>query len=331
MHAFEHLHTSYALLVPPTYAHKAATMCPGSSVMPELRILVADDDRDVAENICEELEALGHTVVAIAKNGDEAVRFAQRYEPDLVIMDIKMPVVDGLVASKELMAAHPVPIILLTSYSDPDWIAEADAIGVQAYLVKPAESSELRPAIQLALSRFRQFQMLQAIAHTDELTGLANRRALMDEVGGILANAERHGFAVSLVLLDLDGFKAINDLLGHEAGDEALRAVAEALRGAGREGDRAYRLGGDEFVLLLPHTDGRGANRAAQRYRAAIRTIPLPRGMRLDASLGIATFPTDGTVPGDLLNLADSRMYTQKHAKPDRLPTAAHHRGSSSA
>jgi diguanylate cyclase (GGDEF)-like protein len=111
----------------------------------------------------------------------------------------------------------------------------------------------------------------------------------------------------------LDGFKAINDTLGHEAGDEALRGVANALRAARRESDRQYRLGGDEFVLLLPHTDERGARKAAVRYRKAIESLVMPEGLRLGASVGVATYPVDGNESDNLMNLADSRMYKVKH------------------
>lgn len=128
--------------------------------MSSLRIMIVDDDSLVALSLRTQLEALGHRVVGEASNGADAIRLAQSVDPDLILMDIKMPEMDGLAASRAIMQQQPAAIILLTSYSDPELVAEADEAGVQAYLVKPVDEAELRPAIQLAMSRFRQLQGL---------------------------------------------------------------------------------------------------------------------------------------------------------------------------
>lgn len=152
--------------------------------MSSLRIMIVDDDSLVALSLRSQLEALGHRVVAEASNGKEAVRLAQSVDPDLILMDIKMPEMDGLAASRAIMHERPVPIVLLTSYSDPALIAEADEAGVQAYLVKPVDEAELRPAIQLAISRYRQLQGLAA--EVESLKQALADRKLVERAKGIL-------------------------------------------------------------------------------------------------------------------------------------------------
>lgn len=152
--------------------------------MASLRIMIADDDTLVAVSVRNQLEALGHQVVAEARNGAEAVQIARDTAPDLILMDIKMPEMDGITASRAIMEDRPVPIILLTSYSDPELISEADEAGVQAYLVKPVDEAEMRPTIQIAMSRFRQLQQL-----SEEVEGLKQalaERKLIERAKGIL-------------------------------------------------------------------------------------------------------------------------------------------------
>lgn len=152
--------------------------------MASLRIMIADDDTLVAVSVRNQLEALGHQVVAEARNGAEAIQIARDTAPDLILMDIKMPEMDGITASRAIMEDRPVPIILLTSYSDPELISEADEAGVQAYLVKPVDEAEMRPTIQIAMSRFRQLQQL-----SEEVEGLKQalaERKLIERAKGIL-------------------------------------------------------------------------------------------------------------------------------------------------
>lgn len=152
--------------------------------MSSLRIMIVDDDSLVALSLRTQLEALGHRVVGEASNGADAIRLAQSVDPDLILMDIKMPEMDGLAASRAIMQQQPAAIILLTSYSDPELVAEADEAGVQAYLVKPVDEAELRPAIQLAMSRFRQLQGLAE--EVESLKQALADRKLVERAKGIL-------------------------------------------------------------------------------------------------------------------------------------------------
>jgi len=129
--------------------------------MDRLRVLIGEDESVAAEGLRAKLERLGHSVVGIGHDGRDAVAKAESLTPDLILLDIKMPRLDGLEATREIMAHRPVPIILVTAHSDPDLIQRAMEAGVMGYLVKPVALKELGPAIALALSRFADLMALR--------------------------------------------------------------------------------------------------------------------------------------------------------------------------
>ena len=155
---------------------------------------------------------------------------------------------------------------------------------------------------------------IQRLAHYDPLTGLPNRSLLNDRSRGALSHAKRNGESVTLMFLDLDHFKNINDSLGHGVGDEVLMALAYRLKAVVREQDTVARLGGDEFVLLLPDTDAQGAARVADKLlQAALRPIQAGQHeLTVTPSIGIALYPKDGTDLDSLARSADAAMYRAK-------------------
>ncbi len=171
-------------------------------------------------------------------------------------------------------------------------------------------------------------------AHTDALTGLANRRELTVRLHDELEHAARTETSLSLVVVDVDDFKSINDGYGHQGGDEAIKAVASLLAGAVRETDLAVRLGGEEFVVLLPGARLKNAKATAEKLRAAIEESEIRLSANvsigLTASFGIAEFPTYATAEA-LFSAADSALYQAKRAGKNRVATATVHRASSPA
>ena len=151
-------------------------------------------------------------------------------------------------------------------------------------------------------------------ALTDPLTGVANRRALLERVEYEVARHARTGHQFAIVALDLDGFKLVNDRFGHSAGDEVLADVAAALRAAVREQDTAARLGGDEFCVLAPETGTDGAERLAARVESAVSGAT--GGLRgLSASVGLAIYPADGDSAAAVLEAADAAQLAAKRAR----------------
>jgi AmiR/NasT family two-component response regulator len=159
--------------------------------MARLRVLVAEDDALTALNLREQLESLGHQVVAEARDGQEAVQMADRVRPDAVVMDIKMPGMDGVDAAREIAARQPCPIVLLTAYDEPDLVARAAEAGVFAYMMKPADARDLEPTLLLACSRFEEFQALRG--QIDDLQEALRVRKVVERAKGILM--ERQGLA----------------------------------------------------------------------------------------------------------------------------------------
>lgn len=162
-------------------------------------------------------------------------------------------------------------------------------------------------------------EILADRALEDPLTGLSNRRGYHERIADELERARRHELPLSIVLADLDDFKALNDAFGHRAGDEALRAFADLCRRELRSADLISRVGGEEFAIVLPHVDQQGALVTAERLRRAVRTnLRDPGGRHLSASFGIAGFPKHGSDPEVLLDHADQAMYAAKHLGRDR-------------
>jgi diguanylate cyclase (GGDEF)-like protein len=163
----------------------------------------------------------------------------------------------------------------------------------------------------------------QRAAVTDSLTGLLNRRGLEDRLDEELARCRRNGHELSVVMIDCDGLKAVNDSGGHELGDAVLQRVADCLREHKRMADVAARLGGDEFVVLLPETRAGDALGVAERFRRELAAAPLADGRTITAAFGIASFPADGDTAAGLLRIADRTLYAAKQGGGNRTLTSS--------
>jgi Response regulator with putative antiterminator output domain len=162
----------------------------GGANMEKLRVLIADDEALIRLDVREMLIDAGHTVVAEAKNGDDAIRFVRELKPDFVIMDVKMPGSDGINASKVIVDEQLAPVLLLTAYSQDDIVSKANDAGVLAYLVKPVREEQLFPAMEIAYARFKDIKALGL--ELESLKSSLETRKLLDRAKGILMDA--HGF-----------------------------------------------------------------------------------------------------------------------------------------
>jgi len=176
-------------------------------------------------------------------------------------------------------------------------------------------TTALTCALALAALRLRReaarANALAGLAHSDELTGLLNRRGLEDRIAVELARARRYGYPLAILYGDLRGLKQVNDASGHHAGDRLLKTTAKILAEEIREGDDCGRIGGDEFGVMLIHQSQEGAEAFCRRVRERMRRSSQP-GQRLDLTMGISVFPDDGDTVDELLRVADQRLYAAR-------------------
>ncbi len=170
----------------------------------------------------------------------------------------------------------------------------------------------------MALANAQLYETTRALADRDPLTGFYNHRYLHERLGEEILRAQRTRAPLSVLMIDLDDFKLVNDTLGHLFGDDVLRWAGEQIRGALRASDVAARYGGDEFAVLLPDTPADGASEVGERIVAALRDNPHQAAGRgpvtVGASIGVASFPTDGHTAQALIAGADAALYRQKRA-----------------
>ncbi len=158
--------------------------------MKKMKILVVDDEAIIRMDLHEMLVDAGHEVIGEAANGEQAVELARKLHPEFIIMDVKMPIMDGITAAKIIAEEDIAPILLLTAYSQQDIVAKASEAGVIAYLIKPVREEQLFPAMEIAASRFAELQQLNS--ELDDLRDSLEKRKLLDRAKGILMTA--HGF-----------------------------------------------------------------------------------------------------------------------------------------
>jgi len=290
--------------------------------MTPLRLLLIEDSENDALLVVHELTRAGFTVTLERVETSEALADAlERDHWDLAIADYTMPQFSGTAALQLLRQYDPdMPFIFVSGTIGEDIAVAAMKTGAHDYIIKghlkrlgPAVQRELREA-ESRVSRKHAEARLEHMAYHDSLTGLPNRVLLHDRLQQAILAAQRGFEPLSLLVLDLDGFKAINDSLGHHAGDGALQEVAVRLQARLRDVDTVARLGGDEFALLLPRTDADGAILAARKILLDLGRPVVVEGHQafIGASVGIACFPEHGANPDALLQRADIAMYVAK-------------------
>lgn len=284
-------------------------------------VLLIDDD-DSTRGSLQELLAASYEVV-VATDGIEGARLIRELRPDVVITDLCMPQVDGfalLSTMRQDDELAQIPLLVMSGLVETDAKIRAFDSGAFDYLTKPVAAGEVVARVRNAISRSRDLRRERELQSTDDLTGLANRRSLNAALATALKQAARERTELSVVMLDQDGLKQINDLHGHAAGDAAILALARALSECKRHGDCAARLGGDEFVVVMPGTDRAGAAAFAQRVQEELERAPIqiPTGtLVVRASFGIASVSDVAwEEPADqLLARADAALYQVKRAR----------------
>jgi two-component system cell cycle response regulator len=287
-------------------------------------VLIADDSLVIRAVVRSGLEEEGYRVIE-AVDGLTALERCRQDPPDVVLLDIEMPGLDGYQVLSELKRdteLNTIPVVFLTSRSGMDDMVAGLRLGAHDYLKKPFEDAELLARVGSAIHVKKLQDQLQRrnaeldrVSRTDGLTGLYNRRHLDQELARLHNDAVRHDDKLCVLLLDIDHFKNVNDVYGHAAGDLVLRAFADRMLGELRAGDIAGRWGGEEFLVILPRTELDGALDAAERIRLTIGREPVGvagEDIKVTVSGGCAMGP--GASPDALVHLADTHLYQAKLA-----------------
>jgi diguanylate cyclase (GGDEF)-like protein len=288
-----------------------------------MRVLAAEDNPVFQSMLKTMLTKWGYQAV-IARSGTEAWRVLESEDaPRLAVLDWMMPGMDGVEICRRIRSANREPyiyILLLTARTESEDLIEGMDAGADDYLTKPFNAHELRVRLHagrrildLQEELLKAREALRDQATHDGLTGLLNRTTILETLDDELARGARACQPVSVLMVDLDRFKAINDTHGHLAGDAVLREAARRLKSAARRYDSVGRYGGEEFLIVVPGCDAADAALQAERMREAIGGTPFAttsRPVPVTASLGVAC--STHCVPEFLVREADDALYEAK-------------------
>jgi len=303
-----------------------------------LSVLVADDSAVARKLVAQTLPEEEYTIRP-ARCGMEALDLFIKHRPAIVITDWMMPDLTGIELCARIREACKdcyAYVILLTTLNGKAQLLEALKAGADDFLTKPFNPEELLARVNVGRRIMllnhqieAKSHLLEQLALTDELTGLANRRAVDDWATLQLSGAMRHKFPCAVVAADLDFFKSVNDRFGHDAGDVVLKRFSDILETTVRKCDICGRIGGEEFVLIITHVEREGWGLAVERIRNRMEIQRFKfrdQELRVTASFGVAFLPAGEK--GDfsrLLAEADASLYEAKHRGRNRVEFAAVH------
>lgn len=290
-----------------------------------VRVLAIDDSPEIHALLGVHLRPEGVELTS-AVEWERGLELAFTRNPDLILLDVELPGTSGLDLCRRLKdnpRTQAIPVIFLTASSEVSMKVHGFDLGAVDYVTKPFHPAELRARVRAALRMKRAQDLLTERAQVDALTGLRNRAFFDARLASEVQDANATGKPLSLVLIDLDHFKRVNDGYGHPFGDLVLQRVGDVLLRTVRQCDAACRYGGEELALILPNVHREAARTIADRVRDAIRTMSfVPRGQRLTvtASFGVAELADVSDVASAgigyetsaLLAAADSALYRAK-------------------
>lgn len=331
-------------------APAAVVHAPGYAA-PCVPILVVDDDAAKRLAITAALAPLGHTIVE-AESGLEALRFLMAQNFAVILLDVRMPIMDGFVTAgmiRQRLQSEMTPIIFLSAHAASEvHSSNLYAEGAVDFITTPFRPDELRAKVSVFAHLFVRAEelaerarelakeraeleglndALTAVSRRDPLTGLGNRRALEEDLDLLEARVARYGHRYCMALIDVDHFKAFNDTYGHQAGDHVLATVANELEQQARAGDAVYRYGGEEFLCIFPEQSMESGTTAVERMRSGIELLGVPHAgnpngvLTISAGLAVLDPGEDGSAI-ELLKRADEALYRAKELGRNRVEQA---------
>jgi len=277
-------------------------------------VLVVDDARV-------NVQALAHILkddytIKIATGGVEAIESAQKEPlPDLILLDVGMPEVSGYDVCKILqgnITTVDIPIIFVTGKDSIEDEEYGLSLGAVDYITKPIRPVIVKARVKTHIALKRHRDELRKMATRDPLTELYNRRYLTDALMSKVARANRHGDALSIIMVDVDHFKKINDIHGHLVGDEVLKEIAKAITSVARREDIAARFGGEEFILVMDNCSLEDAQAKAEELRQKIQLLH-PKDLDITASFGVAGLSETINDCTLLFTAVDKALYEAKN------------------
>ena len=297
------------------------------------KMLVVDDRVENVDLLVAILHQAGYTNVSATTEPSEVLALHEKERFDLILLDLNMPGMDGFEVMEKLKQVEEdayLPVLAITA--QPRFKIAALEAGARDFITKPYDLVEVRQRIhnilevRLLYKEVAEYARVhKELALHDALTGLPNRRLLLDRLITLLLHAKRTQQRIAVMYLDLDGFKAVNDVHGHDCGDKLLIMAAERLRYAAREEDTIARLGGDEFMVVVGNIfEFSDVDRPATNIIRELSEPYLIDGARINvtASVGISFYPDDGIDVDVLIRRADQALYEAKHAGKNRYCTS---------
>jgi diguanylate cyclase (GGDEF)-like protein len=288
-----------------------------------MKVLIIDDSPDALALAKARLSKEGLELLC-ADGGKTGLEMARLEKPDLILLDLEMPDMSGFDVCRAIKADEElcmIPVIFLSGSGGPEDKVKGLNLGAVDYVTKPFDAFELRARVNAALRTKHMQDLLIDYAKIDPLTGLANRRALMERLQQEWARIQRHGGTLSFIMGDVDHFKRVNDTHGHTVGDRLLQAVAGAIAVQCRQTDLPIRYGGEEFAIVVPNEMASGAAVLAERCRQAVEAIQLSVGsetVTTTASFGVAD-SAGAESPEAMIQRADEALYRSKNAGRNRV------------
>ena len=293
-------------------------------------VLIVDDNRASRESLVQMVEELGHRAI-VAESGLEGLRLAREAQPSLVLLDLVMPDFDGYKVAAGIKAMPRfVPVILLTALNDLESKRRGQAAGADDFLAKPVQPLELKIRIA-AMLRIRALtealdqanRRLSELAHTDALTGIANRRRFEELYATEFERCQRYQRPMAVLTLDIDHFKRVNDTWGHGIGDEVLKAVSAVVAKSLRQSDHMARTGGEEFIVIAPESNPSGVLALGERLRRRVEGLEVQTeagAVQATVSIGVAAWDGVGEVDKNgLLKHSDDALFQAKEKGRNRV------------
>jgi diguanylate cyclase (GGDEF)-like protein len=280
-------------------------------------ILIVDDNQQNLQMLGSILKDKGYRP-AMAQDGIKALEFVQKKRPDMILLDIMMPDMDGITVCHQLKkqdSTQKIPVIFITALSETSEKLRAFKAGGVDYITKPFVAEEVLARINVHIELKRALEKLEKMSITDELTGVFNRRFAYEILGKQIKMANKGGYSFVICYLDVDNLKKINDTYDHAEGDKLINTVVNSLKAVLSTSDYLFRMGGDEFLILFSNRQWLDAHHKIEATRKQLNQQKMC-GIPIDFSFGLSECHAQEKLsPDELIKKADAMMYQVKMSK----------------